>query len=29
MHRLISNNLTKEERKELSVLLEKIYAQSI
>jgi DNA-binding MarR family transcriptional regulator len=29
MHRLISDNLTKEERKELSVLLEKIYAQSI
>lgn len=29
MHRLISDNLTKEERKELSVLLEKIYAQSV
>lgn len=29
MHRLISDSLTKEERKELSVLLEKIYAQSI
>jgi DNA-binding MarR family transcriptional regulator len=29
MHQLISDNLTKEERKELSVLLEKIYAQSI
>lgn len=29
MHRLISDNLTKEERKELSLLLEKIYEQSI